>query len=614
MISTQSQTSFRFVEEDHEPFLSLFPHRYDYIWAEHSPLATSGKLAWRTESRHPLSDRLILQGRAFYGVRFGAETRYCLLDIDANSSYHPGCDPFAISRLVAALEPLGLVSFVACTSSYSGGIHLYFPFDQPVKTWQLAIALQFALESAGFCIALGQLEIFPNPKLYVSGGEPSLYAAHRLPLQLGSYLLDTDWQPIYSTRRLFVERWQFAVARNAVSSQVVEHYAKSARRQRHGLSGKADKFLGDLSAEIEPGWTGYGQTNYLLGRIALRTYIFGHLLYGTRPLEGKPLVDTIVRVARSLPGYGQWCRHQHEIEKRAEEWARCVENSHYFHFQRSQRRLKSLSEDAPPGSPTWNQQQQEVVREKIRRAIADLLNRNHLPVTTTARFKALIAYGISGASLYRHRDLWHPNDLIHSSQVLENFAAFQGTEGDASTTQSPSVYPTSLLAQGGCNGLAEGHSSSFVESEKAGLGCNYCKASESSAESLAESSTGIETAEPRQVPPETLTDVANASDVNASDVNASDVNASDVNASDVNASDAISGIRYVQRVLRAIATRARQQPAHLHDVAVQYDQARRSAQQAAFAARMQTYLASGDPILMREAIAWMQARSPSPHP
>ncbi|WP_172799610.1 hypothetical protein [Leptolyngbya sp. O-77] len=63
-----------------------------------------------------------------------------------------------------------------------------------------------------------------------------------------------------------------------------------------------------------------------------------------------------------------------------------------------------------------------------------------------------------------------------------------------------------------------------------------------------------------------------------------------------------------------IATRARQQSAHLHDVAVQFDQARRSAQQAAFAARMQTYLASGDPILMREAIAWMQARSPSPHP
>ncbi|QKD82787.1 hypothetical protein HPC62_11855 [Thermoleptolyngbya sichuanensis A183] len=46
-------------------------------------------------------------------------------------------------------------------------------------------------------------------------------------------------------------------------------------------------------------------------------------------------------------------------------------------------------------------------------------------------------------------------------------------------------------------------------------------------------------------------------------------------------------------------------------MAVRVDEARRSAQQAAFAARMQTYLASGDPILMREAIAWMQARSPS---
>jgi hypothetical protein len=584
MTRTQSQTSFRFVQEHDEPFLSLFPHRYDYIWADHYQSAESRKPMWKTESRHPLSDRLILQGNALYGVRFGAETQYCLLDIDASSLYHPHHDPFAVGRLVAALEPLGLVSFVACTSSYSGGIHLYFPFEQSVKTWQLAIALQSALESAGFCIALGQLEVFPNPKLYVSGGEPSLYAAHRLPLQAGSYLLAADWQPVYSTRHLFVERWLFAMGRNLLSPEVVENYAKSVHRKQYGLSGKADKFLNDLNAEIEPGWTGFGQTNYLLGRIAIRAYVFGHLLYGTQLLEGKPLVDSIVRVAQSLPGYSQWCRHQHEIEKRAEEWARCVENSHYFHFQRRQKQALSVLENAQLEVLTWNQQQQAAVREKIRMAIADLLNRNHLPVTTTARFKALTAYGISGASLYRHRDLWHPDNLVDPDQLLENLplenlSTFQGADGNCVGDASPSAYPTSLLAKTGRNPLFDKDLDSFYKPENSISGCNDSEISDCPVVAI--------TAEQPRALPETLPAE--------------------------NISDSTSGIRYVQRVLKAIAAQAPQRQVQQYDTSNQVNQARQAAQWAAFAARMQAYLESGDPILMREAIAWMQrdrGRSP----
>ena len=97
-------------------FLTLFPHRFDYIWAEHS--SPDAQVEWKTESRHPLSDRLIQQNSYLYGVRFGAEANYCLLDIDAGSAYHPNHDPLGISRIAAALEPLGLVTYIACTSSY----------------------------------------------------------------------------------------------------------------------------------------------------------------------------------------------------------------------------------------------------------------------------------------------------------------------------------------------------------------------------------------------------------------------------------------------------------------------------------------------------------------
>ncbi len=405
-----------YVLERQDQFLSLFPHRFDYIWAEHPTVGQP--LAWKTERRHPLSDRLVQQGSYLYGVRFGAETQYCLLDIDIGSPYHPQRDPFAIARIVAALEPLGLVSYFASTSSYSGGLHLYLPFAQPQSSWKLAIALACLLENAGFKPSPGQLEVFPNPKPYLEAETPSLFNAHRLPLQTGSYLLNQDLQPIWSDRSSFVQQWQFAQTRNDLDSATLKRLVHQAQRQYFRISGKADKFLNDLNAEIELGWTGAGQTNRLLGRITLRTYIFHHKLAGGEPLEGPALVQKVVEVAQSLPGYRDYCRHQHEIEHRAAEWALCIENSHYFHYGYESGKFKPQQpevEAAIERVPTWNQQQSATTRDRIRSAIADLLNQAALPAKATARFHSLLKYGIGGASLYRHRDLWHPQCLTEDS-------------------------------------------------------------------------------------------------------------------------------------------------------------------------------------------------------
>ncbi|GAB4379748.1 MAG: hypothetical protein Kow00121_34520 [Elainellaceae cyanobacterium] len=426
MTITQPRSYFQYVQEGDDCFLALFPHRFDYIWAEHSNPVQA--VEWKTESRHPLSDRLIYQGAYLYGVRFGAETSYCLLDLDIGSFYHPKQDPFAISRIAAALEPLGLVSYIACTSSYSGGLHLYFPFQQAQSSWQLAIALACLLENAGFKLQPGQLEIFPNPKPFATDGNVSLFNAHRLPLQNGSYLLDRAFQPVWSDSQTFVSWWQFAQQRNDIDSKTLKQTIKQAKRKHFGISGKAEKFINDLNAEIELGWTGPGQTNRLLGRITMRAYIFHHILSDSAPLEGKALVDEIVETACSLPGYKEWCRHQHEIEHRAEEWARCIENSHYFHFGDQANKTKPGIQDpeltaAIDQSPSWNQRQSAATRDRIKRAIADLLEKNDLPIRATARFQRLLQYSIGGASLYRHRDLWHPNHFgINSEQDLaDNF-------------------------------------------------------------------------------------------------------------------------------------------------------------------------------------------------
>jgi hypothetical protein len=95
--------------------------------------------------------------------------------------------------MIAALEPLGMVSYLTCTSSYSGGIHVYLPFEESQSSWQLSIAISTLLENAGFILKPGQLEVFPNPKPYRADGTFNLFNAHRLPLQIGSYLLNQDF-------------------------------------------------------------------------------------------------------------------------------------------------------------------------------------------------------------------------------------------------------------------------------------------------------------------------------------------------------------------------------------------------------------------------------------
>jgi hypothetical protein len=356
-----------------------------------------------------LSDRLIQQGSSLYGVRFGPETRYAMLDIDMGSRYHPRQDPLAIDRIRLALEPLGLVSYLTIQSSHSGGLHLYFPFEEAQTSWKIALAISTLLENAGFKLYPGQLEIFPTPKPYFTAGKPSLFGAHRLPLQMGSYLLDRDYQPVAYSQTRFVEQWQYCTNRNDLDKKQLDRLLHQLKRRCFKLSGKADKFLNDLNAEIEMGWTGYGQTNRLLGRIAMRTYVFHHILQGGDPLTGEPLVQAIVKVAKALPGYQDWCQHQHEINSRAAEWASCVEHSHYFHYGTKAPAKPPDLETTPTIS--YNQQRSIDARDRIKNAIADLLNKSNLLIKATERFKQLLEYGIGGGSLYRHKDLWHPEFL-----------------------------------------------------------------------------------------------------------------------------------------------------------------------------------------------------------
>jgi len=528
------------VREWADDFLALFPHRYDYIWSKRPQ--PGEKPVWKTEKKHPLSDRMLRQGKYLYGVRCGQSTNYLLIDIDIASPYHPNQDPQAIPLLLGALEPLALVTPIACTSSYSGGIHLYFPFQEAQNSYQLADATTTLLEHSGFQLAPGQLELFPNCKLYVTDSEPSLYAAHRLPLQEpGSYILNCDWESTYTDTSEFVRRWQFAQTRNTLTSETLAQVLQTRKRKYYKrLSKNAAKFLSDLDTEIEAGWTGSGQTNYLLGRLTMREYIFHHVINGGSPLEGEALVKAVVAIAQALPGYAEWCRHQHELDQKVVEWARSIEASHYYHY----------GDDPEPKkrtAPHWNQQQQAAARARITQAIADMLNHNTLPSGITARRNAIVQYGISQSTLTKHKDLWHPQ-FFTEPPALPSTGVLHPEAADPTTLEQVQAAPDGLLRPATTNKLVTPADSDAPQ-----------QASVDSKATEAGGCGGISTGEGRSS----------------------------------------AGFPMVPESQAGAATETRAMLAALK-------LAKAKARAAAHAARMQQYLASGDPILMAEAFVWAE--------
>jgi hypothetical protein len=451
---------------EQDPFLDIFPHRYDFLWAPHPK--PGERPAWQTESRYPLSDRLINQGTHLYGIRFGPTTRYALIDIDAGSAYHPRQDEFALDRLMTTLEPMGLVRTVICTSSSSGGLHLYLPFAEAIPSWKVAMATTSVLENAGFAVTPGQIEVFPNAKAFAES--PTLFNGHRLPLQQGSYLLTRDLEPRFSDRQTFSNQWRQAATANLCTEAATDTVIRQAKRRQYRVSTKAQKFLNDLNAEIEAGWTGPGQTNHLLGRIAMRSYIFGHVLYAPEPLEGEALIADIIRIAQDLPGFRDWCSHKEELEKKAKEWTRSVENSHYYAYAYGGKALAGSTGTSTPIEidTSWNQRQAQEARNRIRAAVADMLEEDVWPAQATARFRALKGYKIGSDTLYRHKDLWHPDHLrAHPNEPEPTPDCGESPSHGARDSDPPNLFDAS-----GGNALQDKELPSPIEAVQALLGGN----------------------------------------------------------------------------------------------------------------------------------------------
>ncbi len=363
---------------------------------------------WQTNTKFPLRPRILWRiwkdEHQLVGVRFSSRTSYGVIDIDRESPYHPCQNPESLTLIRTALETIGICRTVLIRSSWSEGLHLYIPLPYQMPTFGLAQAIRKCLEAQGFSISPGQLEIFPNCKSYALPGTFTEYNAHRLPLQpnSGSCLLDKDGNVLSHDLGLFFQQWDIAAAgqdlSELTSAIAIARMSNRKRRKRHTTI--VEDWLQDLRAEIQEGWTDYGQTNHLLKTIACHGVVF-------EGLKGDALAEHVLQTAINLPGYERWCQHQHEIGMRAIVWARSAEN-YYWALGSSPKRSGSGQASEGEKVVPINLLRSEDAQRRIKDVVNRLEQAGQFPSGATARAKLIATEGISTRTLYNHLELWHP--------------------------------------------------------------------------------------------------------------------------------------------------------------------------------------------------------------
>ena len=172
------------------------------------------------------------------------------------------------------------------------------------------------------------------------------------------------------------------------------------------------KFKKDLEIMIAEGWTNCGQTNFLLGKIAAYGMIFTEH-------EGEELADYIARTARSCDGYREYCNHQHDIERRARDYAKSAER-YYWKPGTPRKRSGTYQQNfCKTSNPNHNQEIAETAQSRILGGLKNLLQAGiNLTVTGIVAFRDALReeirklYGVkvSISTLMKYRCLWHPKD------------------------------------------------------------------------------------------------------------------------------------------------------------------------------------------------------------
>ena len=414
-------------------FLQVFSHRS-------SPIRKID--GWFTCKNYLTDDLLISLWNSLtdiIGVRFGPKTKYCLLDIDINSPHHPR-NSNNLKNILGCLEDVGLIDPVPIQSSDSGGLHIYYFLPEKVPTFGLASFLSATLINAGFEIKKGHLEIFPNPKRYVdteNNKEYSQYNGHRLPLQQGSYLLDNSYNPYSDSMKSFDAAVETS-SKNQYLSLIlagIEFY-KNNPKLRKKSSKRLPSILSlwreDFRKISEIGWTDFHQTNALLCSVSKYLVVF-------TDFSDSEQLSEMLRIVTNLPGYKQYCRHQHEIEARCRDWLTSARH-YYWRYGTDSTRKPNTTFKKVYEPVLANIEVEESAKSRVLETLTHLRDKTFPSVcdlfrAVISKAKYLFNKGFSNRTLYKYRQLWE--SLVVPEVIAENSKLDSSLPENSTKSENP---------------------------------------------------------------------------------------------------------------------------------------------------------------------------------
>jgi hypothetical protein len=416
----------------------LFPNGWDWIYAD-APSKGSG-IEWETIKKYPIAPvefwTLHQDLSCIIGIRPDSNTRWGVIDLDAHSKYHPDQNPEALDKILNAFEDIGLCRSLINRSSYSGGLHIYFPLPEARNSFAIACLLKYTLEGAGIKLRSGQCEIFPNVKRYIPQGQGySVFNGLRLPMQpdTGFIPLDQDLNPLLWDLEDWLDGFDLVAQHQDLEKldRAIAHAKDNHRIRGHRNTQSLESWSERIQQEKVQGWTGPGQTNDKLMIFACEARVF-------RGMDSVDAIATYIeQTALATPGFNEYSNHIKDLSQRSRDvaiWAM----RYYWPMGALPSRDTGYHHSTSTADFSYHQAKREAAQHRIRQAIAELAAQAQLPATATARARAIANHAhISHQTLYKTPNLalWHPEHQPQLEQVELECVAIAVMEAETEIEQ-----------------------------------------------------------------------------------------------------------------------------------------------------------------------------------
>ncbi len=227
------------------------------------------------------------------------------IDVDINSRYHPANDGEGIETVKNALAEIGLIEALEFQSSFSTGMHLWYPLPAATKSWELANAIEDACRAKNLEIRDGVLELRPNRRNLDSN-----FKLIRAPLSGEGNALWLGDIGCLEESDVAILRHSFNSAANYNSLMPLQEKpaivacSSSITRSKKSSNHKLEFY----KCRLADGFSGPGQTQ----EISLAALIVARMAEGVGSVH--LLRKRLIELVTSAPGFRQYCDHQKEIE------------------------------------------------------------------------------------------------------------------------------------------------------------------------------------------------------------------------------------------------------------------------------------------------------------